>query len=81
MVSKFCARRPRAVPPLILVALFGTASLAPALAQTPTESPTPTPTFTVTATITVTETRTNRQRVVVSTQDGVYTAASLAPEL
>ena len=31
------------------------------------------------ATITLTETRTNRQRVVVSTQDGVYTAASLAP--
>jgi hypothetical protein len=31
------------------------------------------------ATITVTETRTNRQRVVVSTGDGVYTAASLAP--
>ena len=31
------------------------------------------------ATITVTETRTNRQRVVVSTADGVYTAASLAP--
>jgi Carboxypeptidase regulatory-like domain len=31
------------------------------------------------ATITVTETRTNLQRVVVSTRDGVYTAASLAP--
>src|SRR5262247_2327424 len=31
------------------------------------------------ATITVTETRTNRQRVVVSTEDGVYAAASLAP--
>ena len=31
------------------------------------------------ATITVTETRTNLQRVVVSTADGVYTAASLAP--
>src|SRR5262245_64566692 len=31
------------------------------------------------ATITVTEVRTNRQRVVVSTGDGVYTAASLAP--
>ncbi|HEU4694534.1 MAG TPA: carboxypeptidase-like regulatory domain-containing protein, partial [Vicinamibacterales bacterium] len=31
------------------------------------------------ATITVTERRTNRQRVVVSTEDGVYTAASLAP--
>src|SRR4029453_565018 len=31
------------------------------------------------ATITVTEIRTNRQRVVVSTEDGVYTAASLAP--
>src|SRR5215510_10906913 len=31
------------------------------------------------ATVTVTETRTNRQRVVVSTGDGVYTAASLAP--
>ena len=31
------------------------------------------------ATITVTETRTNLQRVVVSTGDGVYTAASLAP--
>src|SRR5215510_6553291 len=31
------------------------------------------------ATITVTETRTNLQRVVVSTSDGVYTAASLAP--
>jgi hypothetical protein len=30
-------------------------------------------------TITVTETRTNRQRVVVPTSDGVYTAASLAP--
>src|SRR4029453_1123437 len=30
-------------------------------------------------TITVTETRTNRQRVSVSTRDGVYTAASLAP--
>ncbi|HZM91951.1 MAG TPA: TonB-dependent receptor [Vicinamibacterales bacterium] len=31
------------------------------------------------ATITVTEIRTNRQRIVVSTEDGVYTAASLAP--
>jgi hypothetical protein len=31
------------------------------------------------ATVTVTETRTNRQRVVVSTRDGFYTAASLAP--
>ena len=31
------------------------------------------------ATITVTETRTNLQRVVLSTRDGVYTAASLAP--
>ena len=31
------------------------------------------------ATITVTETRTNRQRVTVSTDDGVYTAPSLAP--
>ena len=31
------------------------------------------------ATITVTETRTNARRVVVSTRDGVYTAASLAP--
>src|SRR5499426_2728864 len=31
------------------------------------------------ATITVTDTRTNLQRVVVSTSDGVYTAASLAP--
>ena len=31
------------------------------------------------ATITVTETRTNLQRVVMSTRDGVYTAASLAP--
>ena len=31
------------------------------------------------ATITVTETRTNRQRVVITTQDGVYTAPSLAP--
>ena len=31
------------------------------------------------ATITVTEMRTNRQRVVVSTEKGVYTAASLAP--
>lgn len=31
------------------------------------------------ATITVTETRTNLQRVVVSTRDGIYTAASLAP--
>jgi hypothetical protein len=31
------------------------------------------------ATITVTETRTNLQRVVVSTGDGIYTAASLAP--
>ena len=31
------------------------------------------------ATITVSETRTNLQRVVVSTGDGVYTAASLAP--
>jgi hypothetical protein len=31
------------------------------------------------ATITVTATRTNRQRVVVSTGDGVYTAASLPP--
>src|SRR5262245_55514013 len=31
------------------------------------------------ATITVTDTRTNLQRVVVSTGDGVYTAASLAP--
>ena len=31
------------------------------------------------ATITVTETRTNLQRVAVSTGDGVYTAASLAP--
>ena len=31
------------------------------------------------ATITVTETRTNLQRVVVSTGDGVYTVASLAP--
>jgi Carboxypeptidase regulatory-like domain len=31
------------------------------------------------ATITMTETRTNLQRVVVSTRDGVYTAASLAP--
>src|SRR5262245_36091371 len=31
------------------------------------------------ATITVTETRTNSQRVVVSTDDGVYTAPSLAP--
>jgi len=31
------------------------------------------------ATITVTDTRTNLQRVVVSTDDGVYTAASLAP--
>ena len=31
------------------------------------------------ATITVTETRTNVQRVAVSTGDGVYTAASLAP--
>ena len=31
------------------------------------------------ATITVTETRTNLQRVVVSTRDGLYTAASLAP--
>jgi hypothetical protein len=31
------------------------------------------------ATITVTNTRTNLQRVVVSTSDGVYTAASLAP--
>src|SRR5262245_44814214 len=31
------------------------------------------------ATITVTEIRTNLQRVVVSTGDGVYTAASLAP--
>src|SRR5436190_22408444 len=31
------------------------------------------------ATITVTETRTNRQRVVVSAGDGVYTAAGLAP--
>jgi len=31
------------------------------------------------ATITVTETRTNRQRVIVSTSDGLYTAASLAP--
>ena len=31
------------------------------------------------ATITVTETRTNRQRLAVSTDDGVYTAPSLAP--
>src|SRR4030095_7492255 len=31
------------------------------------------------ATITVTETRTNRQRVTLSTGEGVYTAASLAP--
>ena len=31
------------------------------------------------ATITVTDTRTNLQRVVVSTGDGVYTVASLAP--
>ena len=31
------------------------------------------------ATITVTETRTNRQRVVVSTANGIYTAPSLAP--
>src|SRR5262245_1426644 len=31
------------------------------------------------ATITVTETRTNLQRVLVSTGDGVYAAASLAP--
>src|SRR5262245_44853646 len=31
------------------------------------------------ATITVTEMRTNRQRVAVSTDDGVYTAPSLAP--
>src|SRR5262245_8993028 len=31
------------------------------------------------AAITVTETRTNIQRVVVSTDDGVYTAPSLAP--
>src|SRR6185503_7008764 len=31
------------------------------------------------ATITVTQTRTNLQRVVVSTSDGVYTAAGLAP--
>src|SRR5262245_42193109 len=31
------------------------------------------------ATITVTETRTNLQRVIVSTREGVYTAASLAP--
>lgn len=31
------------------------------------------------ATITVTDTRTNRQRVVVSSGDGAYTAASLAP--
>src|SRR5215470_3276727 len=31
------------------------------------------------ATITVTDTRTNLQRVVVSTGEGVYTAASLAP--
>ncbi|HET9569347.1 MAG TPA: carboxypeptidase-like regulatory domain-containing protein, partial [Vicinamibacterales bacterium] len=31
------------------------------------------------ATITVTETRTNLQRVTVSTDDGVYTAPSLAP--
>src|SRR5580765_531012 len=31
------------------------------------------------ATITVTETRTNLQRVVISTRDGVYTVASLAP--
>ena len=31
------------------------------------------------ATITVTELRTNLQRVVVSTEEGVYTAASLAP--
>ena len=31
------------------------------------------------ATITVTETRTNRQRIVVSTEGGVYTAATLAP--
>src|SRR5580765_8718204 len=31
------------------------------------------------ATITVTETRTNLQRVVVSTREGVYTAAGLAP--
>src|SRR5262245_55684992 len=30
-------------------------------------------------TVTVTETRTNLQRVVVSTEGGVYTAASLAP--
>jgi carboxypeptidase family protein len=31
------------------------------------------------ATITVTETRTNRQRIVLSNEDGVYTAAGLAP--
>ena len=31
------------------------------------------------AAITITDTRTNLQRVVVSTGDGVYTAASLAP--
>src|SRR5262245_27680148 len=31
------------------------------------------------ATVTVTQTRTNLQRVVVSTDDGIYTAASLAP--
>src|SRR6188508_471814 len=31
------------------------------------------------ATITVTETRTNRQRLAVSTREGIYTAASLAP--
>jgi len=31
------------------------------------------------AAITVTETRTNRQRIIVTSDDGVYTAASLAP--
>src|SRR5262245_33935396 len=31
------------------------------------------------ATITITDTRTNRRRVAVSTSDGIYTAASLAP--
>src|SRR5262245_52507460 len=78
--------RSGSIRPYLLAAVCFAASVPPVLAQVAAGEITgvvqdPGGAAVPGATITVTDIATNRQRVVVSTQDGVYTAPSLAPGL
>src|SRR4029450_3609527 len=78
------AIRPGSIRPYLLAVLCLAASAAPLVAQVAAGEITgvvqdPGGAAVPGATITVTDVATNRQRVLVSTQDGVYTAPSLAP--